>query len=177
MDPALLLGLQLTRFAPSDDAADALSGSLTALESGGYALSTYEGPALQPLLGLHLGRLDLAIEPAIATRREQATTAEGRADTVRVLQLRVGAQGLYRFGPGRGGLELAWSDGKATLGGEQVASSTSAMEVAPLLGVAVPVAQGLELGLYGRWPVRIQGPEISQSLSGALSLTWRGAGG
>lgn len=176
MDPRLLLGLQLTRFAPSDDAADALSGSLTALESGAYALSPYEGPALQPLVGLSLGAFDLALAPAAATRREQATTAGGRADTVRVLQLRVGAQALYRFGPGRAGLEVAWSDGTATLGGEKVASSTSTLELTPTLGVAAPLSEVWELGIRARWPVTIEGPELAQSLGGALTLTWRGAG-
>lgn len=174
MDPRLLLGLQLTRFAPSDDAADALAGSLTAIEAGGYTLSPYQGPALQPLVGLSLPRLELALEPAVALRREQATAADGREDAVRVLAVRVGAMALACFGPGRAGLELAWADGVATLGGATIASSTSQLEVTPTLGVAAPLTERLELGLRARWPVTVQGPELSQSLGGALTLIWRG---
>ena len=174
MDPRLLLGLQLTRFAPSDDAADALAGSLTAIEAGGYALSPYEGPALEPLIGLSLPHLDLALAPAAALRREQATAADGRDDTVAVVQVRVGALALYRFGPGRAGLEAGWSDGTARLGGEAIASSTSQIELIPTLGIAAPLTEAFELGLRARWTVIVAGPEISQSLGGALTVTWRG---
>lgn len=174
--PIWLFGLELTRFAPADDGADALAGSLTAIEAGGWTLSPYEGPALQPLVGLGLGRWELALAPAAALRRERAETADGREATLRSAALRLGLRLQAGLGPLALGLEGAVSDAWATLDGEAVAGADTRVELGPSLGVRAPLSERWTLGARARWPVAVTGTDITQDLSGALSLEWRGAG-
>lgn len=169
--PALLLGLELCRL--SSDQADALGTSLSAIEAGGWALSVYEGPALQPLVGLGLGPVELALAPALVTRREVATSSDGREGTLRVLQGRVGVRALFAQGPARLGLDAAWSSGRATLDGDPVASGTPALELGPTLGLNLPVAAAWSLTTRARYPFLLREGSFSGGVDGAVSLDWR----
>lgn len=172
--PAWLFGLELTRFAPADDSADALGSSLTAIEGGGWTLSTYEGPALQPYAGLSLGRVDLELAPAAAFRRERAESAEGGDGTLRSWSLRLGARVEAHLGPALIGVEGAYSDGAATLDREPLASAVQAVEIGPTLGLVAPLSARWHLLARARWPVEVVGRDVTQGLSGALALEWRG---
>ncbi len=168
----LILGLELTRFAANDDNADALGGSLDALQSGGWTLSPYEGPALQPMIAVRRGALELGLAPALASRSETASSADGREGTVRVVQYRVEGRVRYVHDPWFIGLDGAWSDGSATLDGDPLAQGTGVGQLGPTAGVRAPLAQHLDLSLRARWPVRLQAGVLSHGLGGALALEW-----
>ncbi len=174
--PLWLFALELSRFAPADDTADALSGSLSAIEAGGWELSPYEGPALQPEIGLGLGRVDLWLMPAASFRREQATSEDGREATLRASALRLGARADLHLGVLRLGLLAAASGARATLDGELVARADTALELAPSLGVFAPLSASWTLGARASWPLVLAGADLTHGLSGALALEWRGPG-
>lgn len=174
--PLWLFGLELTRFAPADDAADALASSLTAIEAGGWTLSPYAGPALQPYAGLVLGRLELALAPSAAFRRERASTAEGREAMLRTAAVRVGARAAWRAGPAQVGLEFALSDGLATLDREPLVQGDTTLAIGPTLGFVAPLSDAWHLSARARWPVTVTGQDLSHGLTGALGLEWRASG-
>lgn len=168
-----LVGIELFRFAPADDPADALASSLSAIEAGGWSLSPYTGPALQPYAGLRLGHFTAILAPAAAFRREAATTASGREGTVRTAQARLGLRVQGEIGPAIFGVEGAGSGGRATLDGEELATGTTTLELGPTVGFLAPLGEHLLVGARARWLVVGSEGALSQGLSGALSLEWR----
>lgn len=171
--PLWLFGLELTRFAPADDAADALAGSLTAIEAGGWTLSPYEGPAIQPYAGLDLGNFELLLAPSAAFRRERAEAEEGREAMLRTAAFRVGARASWAPGPFRLGMEIALSDGLATLDREPLINGDTTLELGPTLGFVAPLSESWYLGARARWPFELTGQDITQGLTGAVALEWR----
>ena len=168
-----LVGLELTRFAPADDPADALASSLSAVEAGGWTLSPYTGPALQPYAGFKLGHVAAILAPAAAFRRETAVTPSGRDGTVRTMQARADLRVQVELGPALLGVEGGWSGGKATLDGDTLAVGDTSIEVGPTAGVLVPLTGHLVLGARARWLLVGSDGELTDGLSGALALEWR----
>lgn len=168
-----LLGLELTRFAPADDPADALAASLSAVEAGGWSLAPYAGPALQPLLGVQRGRLSLALAPGLALSGADALGADGRTARLRTWQGRLGLEPHLHFGHGLAGLDLAVAGGGASLDGEPLASAPLTVELAPTAGVRAALSPSLTLDLRARWRVSWGAGALEQGLGGALSLIWR----
>lgn len=170
---AWLAGLEVTRFAPADDQADALSASLSTVEAGGWTLSPYEGPALQPYLGFSRGpwRLDLA--PALAFRQATATSAEGREAAVRTLEARAQLRAGHTWGPLELDLEAAWSGGRATVDGTEVGTSGSLWTVGPALGLGGDLGEHLRLVGRARLPVGLSADGFSVATGGSVALEWR----
>lgn len=170
-----LVGLELTRFAPADDSADALASSLSAIEAQSWTLSPYTGPALQPCAGLRVGHVTAILAPAMAFRRETAVTSSGRAATVRTAQIRAALRVQGEVGPSLFGLEGAWTGGKATLDDEELAVGSTSFEVGPTTGLIAPIGPHLALGARARWLFVGSEGTLSSGLSGALDLEWRSA--
>ena len=172
----MLFGLELSHL-PSGEGADSLGSSLSVIESGGWALSSYEGPTLQPMISLKAAHLDLSLLPGLAWSHNQATSADGRSADVNVLQARVGGLALVALGPWRAGLEGAWSGGRATLEGEAVASAPNTWTLGPTAGFDVSFSQRWHLGLRARAPISLSEGDLSGHLGGAVCLRWAPADG
>lgn len=174
MDPVslLLLGLELRRFAPADDAAASLGDSLEVIEAGGLSLSPYDGPAVQPVLGWRSRRLTLSLAPGLAGSRSTATSSDGREATVRTLLWRGEARAWVHAGPALFGLDAGLSGGGARTGGASVATAPTQLELAPTGGVRAALAPTLDLVARARYPVRLAGDQLEHGLSGALLVEW-----
>lgn len=177
MDPVslLILGLELRRFAPADDAAASLGDSLEVIEAGGLSLSPYDGPALQPVVGWRSRRLTLALAPGLAGSGSVASSADGREERVRVLQWRGEARAWVHAGPALFGLDGGLSGGSATAAGETVATAPLAVELGPTAGIRAPVGAHFDLVARARWPVRLAEGDVAHGLSGAFLLEWHPA--
>lgn len=167
-----LLGLELRRFAPADDAAASLGDSLEVVEAGGLSLAPYEGPALQPVVGWRSGRVALSLAPGLAVHSSTAWAADGREARVQTVQWRTEARAWLLFDPALAGLDLGVSGGSATSGGATVAQAPLALEVAPTAGVRVDLHPSLDLVLRGRLPVRVADDALDVGLAGALGIEW-----
>lgn len=167
-----LLGLEVARFAPADDGADPLAGSLDVVQSGAWSLSPYEGPAFQPYLAWRHGPLELGLAPAAAWRREKASAGDGREAAIKVFQWRAEARARWCFDPGFAGLDAALSDGSATLEGSRVAEGTQVVEVSPTIGARAPLGEHAAVVGRVRWPVRFLGDAVEHGPAGAVALEW-----
>jgi len=167
------LGLEVQRFAGSNDTADALSGSLDALQSGAWTLSPYEGPAIQPYIQLSLGQLGLTIAPAASWRQVPATAADGRDGTLRVSQWMLEGRIHWQEGSGRVGLDGGFSSGQATINGETIAMATQVIHLVPNAGFAVEITE--DLTAIGRvlWPIQIFDEGLVHGPSAGLAIEWR----
>ncbi len=170
---ALILGLELTRMGAGDDGPGTLSGSLEAIQSGGWTLPAYAGPALQPYVGLRAGRWSAALAPAAAWTRQTARAADGRDAVLRVVQWRVELRLRYDPGPWFVGLDGAFSDGGATLEGAEIAAGTPRGEIGPTAGLRARLADHLDLVPRLRWPVLVDADAISHGPAGGLAVEWR----
>ena len=170
--PAWLLGLELTRFAPADDTADALAASLSAIEAGGFSLSPYDGPALQPYAGLAYGALALELAPGAAFHSATATSADGREAAVRTAAARVALRARYSLGAARVGVDAAWASSRATADADLVAAGPTSWELGPTAGLAAPITARLDVIGRVRWPVVWSEGALDHGLSGALALEW-----
>lgn len=168
-----LVGLELTRFSPADDPADALASSLSAVEAGGWTLSPYTGPAIQPELGFKLGHVAAILSPAAAFRRETAETASGREGTVRTVQARAELRVQGELGPALFGVEGGWSGGRATLDGADLAAGNTSLELGATAGFLVPLGEHLVVSGRARWLFVGSDGALSSGLSGAVGLEWR----
>ena len=175
MDPilAIALGLEVQRFSPSNDTADALSTSLDALQSGAWTLSPYSGPAIQPVFTVERGPFALGLAPAASWRRSEATAADGRSGTLTVQQWRLEGRVWWQNGPLRLGLDGGYSTGSARIQEESVAAATPIIHIAPSAGVQVSLTD--DLSVVGRvlWPVSILDTGTEHGPRGALGLEWR----
>lgn len=178
MDPAsfILVGLELRRFAPADDAAAALGENLDVIEAGGLSLDPYQGPALQPVLGWRNQRVALSLAPGLAVHAAQAQSADGREARVVTVQWRAEARGWLLAGPGLGGLDLAVSGGSARTGGATVAQAPLQVQLAPTGGVHLELLPALDLQLRARLPVSLSQGQLDLGVGGAVGLTWQGGG-
>ena len=170
---AIALGLEVQRFASSNDSADVLAGSLDALQSGAWTLSPYQGPAIQPYVLLQLQRLSVGLAPSGSWRQLPATAADGREGTLRVAQWQLEGRAYWTLGRARLGVDAAFSSGQATINGEAVADATAVIRVAPTAGVVLDLSD--ELALVGRvlWPVEILDTGSVHGPSAALAIEWR----
>ncbi|MDP6932844.1 MAG: hypothetical protein QGG40_07995 [Myxococcota bacterium] len=174
----LWLGLELTRFAVTDDVADSVASSLDVIQAGAWTLSAYQGPALQPYLGGRLGSWELGVAPALAWRTEVATSEDNRSDRVRTLQGRLQARAWWSpevSGEASWlvGLETAGSHGTAWLDGETLANGTLLWEVAPTAGARGALGKHVFLLGRARLPLQVTDGSVSTHLGGALSVEWR----
>ena len=69
--------------------------SLEAVEAGGWTLSPYRGPLLQPVFGLRMEHVELAVAPALSMGRQDLVGADGRSLTVGWTQWRVEARAAW----------------------------------------------------------------------------------
>ena len=172
MDVALLLllGLEVDRFAGDDDSADALTSSLEALESGGWSLSPYQGPAIQPYVGLRGARWQVQLAPALALRSGDAESSAGRGEPVRTTQGALELSGQWTPNLWFLGLDAGISGGVARLNGATIAQGAPTIELGPTAGMRVPLHDHLDLVGRARWRVLVSGGDLSQGLGGALAL-------
>ena len=168
-----LLGLEIARFAPADDAADALAGSLDAVQTGAWTLSPYDGPAIQPCLAWRHGPLELGLAPAAAWRSEQTSAGDGRQAALKTFQWRAELRGRWCFDPWFAGLDAALSNGSATLAGTRIAEGTQIVEGGPTLGARAPLGEHAALVGRVRWPFRFVGEAVEHGPAGAVALEWR----
>jgi len=167
-----ILGLELTRFAPSDDQADSLGQSLDVVESGALELSPYAGPALQPYVQWNGGSWRLGLAPAFSMRADQSNGSDGRSQTLRVCQWRMAGQALWSPNSWFVGLESAGSGGRATLAGDVVGAVEPGWEVGPTGGVRGSVADNWDLGGRVRLPLMLDDEGWAMTLGGGLALEW-----
>jgi hypothetical protein len=172
MDVALLLllGFEVDRFAGEDDSADALTSSLEALEGGGWSLSPYQGPAIQPYVGLRGDRWQVQLAAGIATHHADASSSDGRTERLRTTQgaLELSAQltpGLWLVG-----LDAGVSGGRARLDGSTIATGAPFIGVGPTVGMRVPVHPNVDLVGRARWQVQASDGDLSSGLGGALAV-------
>jgi hypothetical protein len=172
MDAALLLllGLEVDRFAGQDDAADALTASLEALESGGWSLSPYQGPAIQPYLGLRGARWQAQLAPAVAFREGQAESVDGRSQSVRTVQAALEASAQWTPGLGFAGLDLGVSGGRARLDGQTIATGAPTLRLGPTAGLRVALHDHVDLVGRARYLVEVGGDGVAHGLGGALAV-------
>jgi hypothetical protein len=167
------LGFEVQRFAATNDTADALSGSLDALQSGAWTLSPYEGPAIQPYIQLTLDKLSLGLAPAASWRQVPATAADGRDGTLRVSQWMIEGRIHWQQGPARFGMDGGFSSGSAQINGETVAQATQMIRIAPSAGLAIELVE--DLSAIGRvlWPIQIFDEGFVHGPSAAMAIEWR----
>ena len=166
-----LLGMEVTRFAASDEA-DAVLGSLASAQSGSVSLSPYEGPALQPYGALRRGHLELGVAPGLTLRRDVAAAGDGRTATASVVQWRGELRARWSAEIVLVGLDAALSGGRAALDGEVLSTGPTVLTLSPTLGARAAISD--RLGAVGRLraPVRLSEGTTSASLGGALALEW-----
>jgi hypothetical protein len=168
----LFLGLELTRFASSDGAVGGLAGSLDAIQSGGWALSPYEGPAIQPYLGWRKNAIEAGLAPAMTWARQDASSADGRTGALQVLQWRLEGRLRYSSSPWFVGVDGGYSDGSARLDGQAVADGTPALDVGPTVGVREALSPHVDVVLRVRWPLRFVDDSVSHGPGGGFALEW-----
>lgn len=167
-----LFGLELHRFAPTDDGADGLGSSLEAVEAGGHTLSAYEGPALQPVFWANRGPVAFGLAPGLAGRIQALSSSDGREGTLFVRQFLL--EGRVRYGQRvYGELDLYGAGGSATLDGVKVADGNGYWGLAPCLGVRVPVADRVWVGGRMRYGWRFSQDLQSDGLGGVFAVEWR----
>jgi hypothetical protein len=166
----MLLGVELAHLG----GASSLSGvgsSLDVLEAGGWTLAPYEGPALQPTIGLARGPLRLSLAPGFRFHRAQVSAVDGRTGTAVATQWRIGARAWWGdtlFG----GVDGAMSGGGVSLDGAAVAEGTPGVEFGPTMGVRRALVEGLDLVGRVRWTWRKLGDSTDHGLGAAVSLEW-----
>ena len=167
-----LLGVEVTRFAPSDEA-DAVLGSLASAQSGSVALSPYEGPALQPYGALRRGRLELGLAPGISVRRDVSISGDGRTAAAAVVQWRGELRARWAGEVGLAGIDASLSGGRALLDGEVLTTGPTVLTLSPTLGARAALSE--RLGAVGRLrvPVRMSSGSTTASLGGGLALEWQ----
>jgi hypothetical protein len=170
---AIALGLEVSQFAPTNDSADSLSGSLDALQSGAWTLSPYLGPAIQPYLSVQRGHLSLGLAPSGSWRRAPATTADGREGILHVSQWRVQARIRWHQGRGQFGLDGGLSNGQAQIDGDSVGQGTRVIHISPTAGISLDLAE--DLSAIGRvmWPFEVYNDSSVHGPAAALAVEWR----
>ncbi len=166
-----MLGIEVTRFSPSDDV-DAVLGSLAGVQSGSFTLSPYVGPAIQPYLALRRGALELGLAPGVSLSRAEASDGDGSTAVAGVLQWRGELRAWWCGEVGLVGLDAAVSGGRATLDGEPLAEGTPALTLAPTLGARAAVAERLSVVGRLRLPVTLSAGDTTAGTGGAVSLEW-----
>lgn len=172
MDVALLLllGLEVDRFAGADDSADALTSSLEALEAGGWSLSPYQGPAIQPYVGLRGERWQVQLAPAIAMARADAASSDGRTERLRTTQAALELSAQWTPDLWFLGVDAGVSGGRARLDGATIAEGAPVIELGPTAGMRVPLHPNVDLVGRARWRVQASGGDLSQGLGGAVAI-------
>lgn len=166
-----LLGMEITRFAPADDA-DAVLGSLASAQSGSVALSPYEGPALQPYAALRRGHLELGVAPGLSMRQDVAVEGDGSTASAAVLQWRGEVRARWVGELGLAGLDASLSGGRASLDGVVLTTGPTVLTLSPTLGARAALSE--RLGAVGRVrvPVRMSAGSTTAALGGGLALEW-----
>mgnify|MGYP000880807096 CR=1 FL=1 len=174
MDPASLLfvGLELSRLSGGETGAATLGDSLEAIEAGGLALSPFEGPVLQPVIGWRSRRLALSLAPGLAGSSSTARSTDGREARVSTLSWKGEARAWVLAGPALVGLDLGLSGATASSQGEAVASAPLLLELAPTAGVRGALSEQLDLVPRLRLPVRVSEGATTWGLGGALMIEW-----
>jgi hypothetical protein len=166
-----LLGMEVTRFAPSDDT-DAVLGSLSGVQSGSFSLSPYVGPAIQPYLTMRRGGLELGIAPALSVSRTEATDGDGATATAGVVQWRGELRARWCGEFALAGVDGAISGGRATLDGEPLADGPRVVTIAPTFGARASLSEHLGVVGRARLPVLMSAGSTTAGLGGAVSLEW-----
>lgn len=175
MDPSTLLyfGLELHRLQGGETGAAGLGDSLELIEAGGLSLAPFDGPALQPVLGLRRGHLDLSLAPGLAGSVSRARSSDGREAAVSALGWKLQARAAWTGGPALAGLDLGVSGAQAWSQGSTAAEAPLQVELAPAFGLRAPLGEHLELTPRARVPIRLAGSDLEFGLGGALLLAWR----
>jgi hypothetical protein len=168
----LLFGLEIHRFAPTDDGAEGLGSTLEAVEAGGHRLGPYEGPALRPYLALERGPVGFELAPALAGRIQRLESAEGREATLITRRWLLEARARY----GNRvycGVDAAVSGGRATLAGESVAEAGTSWSLGPMLGLRASISPGLSVVGRARYLWTLADDAQTDGLGGSVGLEWR----
>lgn len=166
-----LLGVEVTRFAPSDEA-DVVVGSLASAQAGSLMLSPYEGPVLQPYGTLRRGHLELGVAPGLSIRRDTAAAGDGSTATASVAQWRGELRARWAGEVWLAGLDVALSGGRAALDGEVLTQGPSVLTLAPTAGGRAALAEHLDAVGRVRLPVRLSSGSIAATLGGGIALEW-----
>lgn len=168
-----LLGLELTRFAPSDGANTVVGGSLDVVEAGGFSLAPYAGPALQPYLGMRAGWFQVELAPGAAWRSDTLSGTGGREAQLQVFQWRTELRLRYTQDRWFTGVDAGMSGGRAHIEGTTVAEAAGTTSVGPTFGLRAPLAKTLDLSGRVRWLVAASPGSLQHGPGGAVALEWR----
>jgi len=147
--------------------------SLEGVEVGGWTLSPYRGPLLQPVLGVRTDRWSLGLAPAVTWGRQDLEGADGRVLSLGWTQWRAELRVAWVAGNLRVGLDAALGDGHADLAGSRVADGAPTRSVAPAFAVQHPLADGLGLVARTRWVVDLSPAGGGRAgLESALAVEW-----
>ena len=172
MNPSLhfILGMEVLRFAPSDSSASALESSLNVLQAGVAELPVYQGPAIQPYVGLRGGNLRFALAPAVSIRSSEVASVDRRSESLRVVQWRVDGRLWWQSESWLAGADLGYAAGHAKLGSEEIAEALGQWNLAPTFGWSHSLESGLSLIGRARWPVRWSPDGVEHGLGGAIAV-------
>ncbi|MFT4976862.1 MAG: hypothetical protein ACI8S6_002767 [Myxococcota bacterium] len=161
----LLLAVELS--GPLDRGAVSASETTLQLFAAETArLPVYRGPLLQPEVSVQRGALWVGLAPAVHL------SADG---DVSVRQAALSLRPRYQGDVLLLGVDIGGSVGRALRDGERIAAAPPSLSISPTIGARTPLGEQERAYISGRagWNIIAEDAHWSQSLSGALSFSWR----